>query len=73
MNTSHNAPNSAHPKEVRPKEAAAMIGCSVGFLYGLMADGQLENRTIRRPGKERGIRLITLASIEKFLSKEVVV
>jgi hypothetical protein len=64
--------NSLHQKEVRPKEAAARIGCSVGFIYALMSDGQLESRTIRRPGKERGIRLITLASVEKFLSRDAV-
>jgi hypothetical protein len=57
-------------REIRPKEAAALIGCSVGFIYQLMADGQLENRSITRRGKERGIRLVSVSSIEKFLAQE---
>jgi hypothetical protein len=59
--------------EVRPKEAAARIGCSVGFIYALMDDGVLEHRAIKRKGKERGIRLIKISSIEKFLSQEAAV
>ena len=57
--------------EVRPKEAAAIIGRSVGYVYLLMADDQIDHRTIRRRGKERGIRLISVASIERFLNQEV--
>jgi hypothetical protein len=37
-------------KEVRPKEAAQMIGCSVGFVYSLMKQGQLQHRAIVRRG-----------------------
>jgi hypothetical protein len=67
-----NVINSPPPRnEVRPKEAAAMIGCSVGFIYQLMHDGHLVSRTITRRNKERGIRLIAVSSIEKFLSQGV--
>ena len=56
--------------EVRPKEAAAIIGCSVGFVYALMKDGQIESRALLRRGYQRGIRLIDVASIKRFLAQE---
>jgi hypothetical protein len=57
----------AWKREVRPKEAAQIIGCSVGYVYSLLNDGILEGRKLTRRGYERGIRLISVASIEKFL------
>jgi hypothetical protein len=71
--TSQKVISSPQRREVRPREAAAMIGCSVGFVYALMGDGQLDHRSITRRGKERGIRLISVASIEKFLSQGAIV
>jgi hypothetical protein len=56
-------------REVRPKEAAQMIGCSVGFVYALMKDGHLSSRVLLRRGYHRGIRLISVESIEKFLAQ----
>lgn len=59
--------------EVRPKEAADIIAsvigsCSIGKIYDLMAAGQLDHRSVPpRNGKERGVRLITVASIEEYL------
>ncbi len=53
--------------EVRPRQAAEMIGCSVGYVYALMADGQLKSRSLTRRNKERGIRFVSVASIEAFL------
>jgi excisionase family DNA binding protein len=34
--------------EVRPKEAAARIGCSIGYVYALIEDGVLSSRKITR-------------------------
>src|SRR6266446_7271909 len=53
--------------EVRPKEAADIIGCSIWKVYGLMDEGKLVHRSITRNGKQRGTRLITVASIEEYL------
>jgi hypothetical protein len=61
--------NPAWKREVRPKVAAQMIGCSVGYVYSLMNDGQLESRKLTRRGYERGIRLVSIASIEKYLAQ----
>jgi hypothetical protein len=47
-----------------------MIGCSVGYVYALMKDGQITSRALVRRGYERGIRLIAVDSIQKFLSPE---
>ena len=53
-------------REVRPREAAAMIGCSQAFVYKLMKDGRF-----RKPGDcnagTRGIRLIDRSGVEAFL------
>jgi hypothetical protein len=57
--------------EVRPREAASMIGCSVGYVYALLKDQTLSSRTIIRRNYSRGIRLITVRSIQDFLEKEV--
>jgi DNA-binding Xre family transcriptional regulator len=60
----------ATPKEVRPKDAAAMLGLSTSFVHNLISDGTLESRTLLRKGKRRGIRLITLESIQKYLEQK---
>jgi hypothetical protein len=62
--------------EVRPKEAADIIAsvtgsCSIGKIYDLMAEGRLDHRSVTRNGKERGARLITVASIEEYLKAVV--
>jgi hypothetical protein len=50
-----------------------MIGCLVGYVYALIKDGVLSSRALTRRGYDRGIRLISVASIEKLLSQETVV
>jgi hypothetical protein len=63
--------------EVRPKETADIIAnavgsCSIGKVYVLMKSGQLVHRSVPpRNGKERGVRLITVASIEEYLKAVV--
>lgn len=71
LHTIMNSQNVSSPprKEVRPREAAEMIGSSVGYVYALMAEGQLVHRSVVRRGRERGMRWITIASIEKFLAQ----
>ena len=52
--------------EVRPKEAAELLGCSRALVYVLMNEGQLDYRTLKRRGRAWGLRFITVASIEKL-------
>jgi excisionase family DNA binding protein len=58
-------------EDVRPKVAADAIGCSKTTVYRLIQDGSLESHTVLRRGKDRGIRLISIKSLEKFLSQSV--
>lgn len=55
--------------EVRPKEAAKRLKRSVPSVFRLMHSGELEHRTIRRRGVERGIRLITVESINRYMAE----
>jgi len=55
-------------REVRPREAAAMIGCSQAFVYKLMKGGRLRSRVLVTQGT-RGIRLIDRADVEAFLGE----
>jgi hypothetical protein len=70
MNTTKELAIPHWQKEIRPKQAAQIIGCSVGYVYALMKDGQLTSRALLRRGYERGIRLISTESIRKFLEHE---
>ena len=38
-------------RELRPREAAAMIGCSQAYIYKLMKDGRLRNRALVTQGR----------------------
>jgi excisionase family DNA binding protein len=53
-------------RELRPREAAAMIGCSQAFVYKLMKNGRFRNRALVTQGT-RGIRLIDRSDVEAFL------
>jgi hypothetical protein len=55
-------------QELRPKEAAAMLGVSTGMVYLLMREGKLRSRTLVRNGFTRGIRLIRRSDIEALCS-----
>jgi hypothetical protein len=54
-------------REVRPREAAALIGCSEALVYKLLKRGRLRSRSLVTQGS-RGIRLIDRADIETLLS-----
>jgi excisionase family DNA binding protein len=56
-------------REVRPKEAAELMHCSIGYVYLLLSEGAIESRKVCRRGYDRGIRLIDVASLEKWLAQ----
>jgi DNA-binding Xre family transcriptional regulator len=60
----------ATQKEVRPRDAATMLGLSTSHVHNLISDGTLESRTLLRKGKRRGIRLITLESIQRYMEQK---
>jgi hypothetical protein len=51
-------------QELRPREAAAILGVSTGMVYLLMREGKLRSRTLVRNGYQRGIRLIRRSDVE---------
>jgi hypothetical protein len=55
-------------KELRPKEAAAMLGFSTGLVYLLIREGKLRSRALVRDGCQRGIRLILRSDVEALLA-----
>jgi hypothetical protein len=55
-------------QEVRPREAAAMLGVSTGMIYLLIREGKLRSRALARNGYQRGIRLIRGSDVEALCS-----
>jgi len=55
-------------QELRPKEAAAMLGVSTGMIYLLIREGKLRSRALLRNGLTRGIRLIRRSDVEALLA-----
>jgi excisionase family DNA binding protein len=55
-------------QELRPREAAAMLGVSTGMVYLLIREGKLRSRALVRNGYQRGIRLIRRTDVEALCS-----
>ena len=55
-------------QELRPREAAAMLGVSIGMVYLLIREGKLRSRALVRNGYRRGIRLIRRSDVEALCS-----
>jgi excisionase family DNA binding protein len=55
-------------QELRPREAAAMLGVSIGMVYLLIREGKLRSRALVRNGYQRGIRLIRRTDVEALCS-----
>lgn len=47
------------PRPLSTRECADYIGQDLDYIYGLIKDGTLEAHYLRRPGKERGVWVIT--------------
>jgi hypothetical protein len=58
------------PEWVRPPKSGQTIeGCSRAYLYELIKDGTIRSVALRRREKQRGIRLIHLPSLRKFIAE----
>lgn len=57
-------------QQVSVKRAAELLDSSQNYVLDLCADGLLESTYIRRPGRTRGTRLISLASLHRLLGAE---
>ena len=58
-------------KYLRPAQVPRRYLFSRSILYELLGAGKIESVSVRKPGGVRGIRLVSVASIEAFLAKLV--
>ena len=62
--------NGNDPEWVRPPKVGQTIeGCGRSYLYELIADGLIRSVALRRRNHKRGIRLIHLPSLRKFIAE----
>ena len=61
-------PHTSEPKYIRPAQAP-LYGISRSTAYNYMNDGLVKSTVIRRPGNERGVRLISVDSLKKLIEK----
>jgi hypothetical protein len=58
------------PQWVRPPKYGQTIeGCGRSYLYELIKEGRIRSVALRRREKQRGIRLIHLPSLRKFIAE----
>jgi len=55
------------PEWVRVPDAVHYCGISRSLIYELIGSGQILSKSLRKPGHIRGIRLISVASLDAFL------
>lgn len=65
----HNQDNPALPASewADAKGIRARFGLNRGFLYQLMASGRIVTRCVRVPGKRKGRRLFSVASVRSLI------
>jgi hypothetical protein len=56
---------------LRPAQVPRRYPFSRSTLYELLGAGKIKSISVRKPGSVRGIRLVSVASIEAFLAKLV--
>jgi hypothetical protein len=56
-------------KYLRPVQVPRRYPFSRSLLYELLAAGKIESILMRKPGGVRGIRLVSVASIEAYLAR----
>jgi hypothetical protein len=56
---------------LRPAQVPRRYPFSRSILYELLGAGKIKSISVRKPGSVRGIRLVSVASIEAFLAKLV--
>ena len=57
----------SEPEYIRPLQAELRFGIARATIYNMMADGVIETRVLRRPGKTKGLRLISTSSLRRYI------
>jgi hypothetical protein len=52
-----------------PGVGERLEGFCRGELYNLLRDGKIRTKVLRKPGKERGIRLIHVGSVRDYIER----
>jgi hypothetical protein len=52
---------------MRIRECVRIYGLSRSYLYELMQNGEIRSASIRRKGAQKGVRLLSVDSIESFI------
>lgn len=55
------------PQFIRVADATRYCGLSRSLLYEHLSKGDIESKLLRKPGHKRGIRLISVLSLDQFL------
>jgi len=56
------------PEWVRVPDAVQYCGISRSLLYELIGSGRIISKVLRKPGHIRGIRLISVSSLDTFIN-----
>lgn len=72
ITSTNSQPDSARVAELRPEwvripDAVRYSGVSRSLLYELIGSGQIVSKVLRKPGHIRGIRLISVRSLDAFI------
>jgi hypothetical protein len=66
----HKGPVAVTPKWMRIKDAARYAGLSRSLLYEILASGEIKSFALKSAGAIRGVRLVSVESIDAFITRK---
>jgi hypothetical protein len=57
------------PIWARVRDVEQLYGLSRAQIYALLSDGVIKSAVLKRPGRSRGLRLISISALDDILSK----
>ncbi|WP_367873321.1 hypothetical protein [Luteolibacter sp. Populi] len=57
----------AKPEWIRPRQVTALFGIGRGLANQLIAEGRIKSVSLCQPGRKRGTRLVSYASVRDYL------
>jgi len=62
-------PSTMPPEWLRVPDAMRLFGVTRSILYRWIADGRIRSTCLRQPGSQRGIRLLSYASLAAYIEQ----
>jgi hypothetical protein len=62
-------PNTMPPEWLRVPDAMRIFGVTRSILYRWISDGRIRSTCLRQPGGQRGIRLLSYASLAAYIEQ----